>query len=141
MRAGTLTSGPTSGQCTATIQPPERLKRWLTPDADGVRRYPQWETAYTGQPYLIDEFGGIKWVPPGTRPYMETSWGYGEGPRTAACERLEGQVDAILSFDHVAGYCYTQLTDVEQEQNGIYAFDRSPKFDMKRIRGIFSKTR
>ncbi len=126
------------------IQPPAELKQWLTPDADGLRRcYPQWETQYTGQPYLIDEFGGIKWIPPGTKPWMETSWGYGEGPKTEAefYERLEGQVDAILSFDHIAGYCYTQLTDVEQEQNGIYAFDRSAKFDMKRIRKIFSKTR
>jgi hypothetical protein len=32
------------------------------------------------------------------------------------------------------GYCYTQLTDVYQEQNGIYFFDRSTKFDMERIR-------
>ena len=125
------------------LQPPEELRRWLAPDSDGVRRcYPEWEVAYAGQPYLIDEFGGIKWIPPGTKPYMETSWGYGEGPKTEAelYERLEGQVDAILSYGHIAGYCYTQLTDVEQEQNGIYAFDRSPKFDMKRIRGIFSKT-
>jgi hypothetical protein len=32
------------------------------------------------------------------------------------------------------GYCYTQLTDVFQEQNGLYAFDRSPKFDVARLR-------
>ena len=37
------------------------------------------------------------------------------------------------------GYCYTQLTDVEQEQNGIYCYDRSAKFDMDRIKAIFSK--
>ena len=34
------------------------------------------------------------------------------------------------------GYCYTQLTDVYQEQNGIYTFDRRTKFDMERIRSI-----
>ena len=34
------------------------------------------------------------------------------------------------------GYCYTQLTDVMQEQNGIYRFDRSVKFDMERIRAV-----
>ena len=34
------------------------------------------------------------------------------------------------------GYCYTQLTDVQQEQNGIYRFDRSEKFDMDRIRKV-----
>jgi len=32
------------------------------------------------------------------------------------------------------GYCYTQLTDIYQEQNGIYRFDRGVKFDMARIR-------
>lgn len=35
------------------------------------------------------------------------------------------------------GFCYTQLTDVEQEKNGIYYYDRTPKFDMKRIKSIF----
>lgn len=32
------------------------------------------------------------------------------------------------------GYCYTQLTDVFQEQNGIYGFDRSNKFDVTFLR-------
>ncbi len=32
------------------------------------------------------------------------------------------------------GYCYTQLTDIYQEQNGIYKFDRGQKFDLARIR-------
>ena len=48
-------------------------------------------------------------------------------------------VDSLLSLNHVVGYCYTQLTDVEQEQNGIYCYDRSTKFDMKRIAIIFRK--
>jgi hypothetical protein len=34
------------------------------------------------------------------------------------------------------GYCYTQLTDTFQEQNGIYNFDRTPKFDIERIRSV-----
>ncbi len=32
------------------------------------------------------------------------------------------------------GYCYTQLTDVFQEQNGVYRFDRGTKLDVERIR-------
>lgn len=56
-------------------------------------------------------------------------------------KRLEGQVNAVLSLSKdIWGYCYTQLTDVEQEQNGIYYYDRTPKFDMKRIHDIFSQT-
>ena len=45
----------------------------------------------------------------------------------------------IIETKNMAGYCYTQLTDVEQEQNGIYNYDRSKKFDMSRIKKIFSK--
>jgi hypothetical protein len=37
------------------------------------------------------------------------------------------------------GYCYTQLTDVEQEQNGLYTYDRKPKFDPAIIHPIFAK--
>lgn len=94
-------------------------------------------------PYLIDEFGGIKWNPSQQMESAQnTSWGYGEPPHSLEefYARLEGLVNIVLSLsDHVWGYCYTQLTDVEQEQNGIYYYDRSPKFDMKRIHAIFSK--
>jgi hypothetical protein len=37
------------------------------------------------------------------------------------------------------GFCYTQLTDVEQELNGIYAYDRSEKFDSERLYKINTK--
>lgn len=71
---------------------------------------------------------------------QQDSWGYGKPPRSLDefYARLEGQVKAVLSLsEQIWGYCYTQLTDVEQEQNGIYYYDRSPKFDMERIRSIF----
>ena len=95
-------------------------------------------------PYLVDEFGGIKWVKDQEKQATDSqteSWGYGQAPRTLEefYTRLEGQVDALLSLSgQVWGYCYTQLTDVEQEQNGIYCYDRSAKFDMDRIKAIFS---
>ncbi len=47
----------------------------------------------------------------------------------------------VLSHDHIAGFCYTQIVDVELEKNGIYTYDRAPKFDMARIKAIFSKDR
>ena len=34
----------------------------------------------------------------------------------------------MMQHPRVCGFCYTQLTDIEQEQNGIFAYDRSPKF-------------
>src|SRR5690606_4425370 len=102
---------------------------------------------YDGKmPYSVDEFGGIKWVSDEKLQQLDSktqTWGYGDAPRTMEefYQRLEGQVDQLLSLSaHVWGYCYTQLTDVEQEQNGIYNYDRSTKFDMERIKRIFSKT-
>ena len=104
--------------------------------------FPKYESAT--MPYILDEFGGIKWVKGQDKETSNSnqSWGYGEPPHSLEefYSRLEGQVDALMAIaENVWGYCYTQLTDVEQEQNGIYFYDRSAKFDMARIRAIFSK--
>jgi len=123
-------------------QDPKKLLEQLTPDPDtGVfRNIPDKEVEYTGQPYLIDEYGGIKWIPPERKAYADDSWGYG-APDTIEgfYERLEALTDVVLGQSHISGYCYTQLTDVEQEQNGIYNYDRTEKFDMARITTIFRK--
>lgn len=109
---------------------------------NNIYQFPKYDGS---MPFLIDEVGGIKWVKgqgTGTGNSNE-SWGYGDAPQSLEefYTRLEGQIDAMLEIsEHVWGYCYTQLTDVEQEQNGIYFYDRSSKFDMKRIHAIFSKT-
>lgn len=89
---------------------------------------------YGGQPYFVSEFGGILWNPeakPG-----EDSWGYGQRPTSAEeyLLRFTGLCAVLLDDPNMFGYCYTQLTDVFQEQNGIYRFDRSAKVDMARIR-------
>ena len=47
-----------------------------------------------------------------------------------------GLCGALLDDPGMFGYCYTQLTDVYQEQNGLYRFDRRPKFDLARLRAI-----
>lgn len=91
---------------------------------------------YEGQPYMVDEFGGIGWMSAEER---KNSWGYGNIPQTPEefYTRLESQVKALKDTKHVMGFCYTQLTDVEQEKNGIYYYNRTPKLDMKRIKAIF----
>jgi len=123
----------------------KKLKDILEPGMDGSvwSNYDDRQAIrYSGQPYLLDEFGGIKWVPEDRRAYADNSWGYGNAPQTLEefYDRLEKQVDAILSLPHITGFCYTQLTDVEQEENGIYNYDRTQKFDMQRIKAIFSKS-
>ena len=39
----------------------------------------------------------------------------------------------------MVGFCYTQITDVEQEKNGVYYYDRRPKFDAAKWKAIFEK--
>jgi beta-galactosidase/beta-glucuronidase len=89
---------------------------------------------YRGQPFLVSEFGGTRWSPD-TRQGDE-SWGYGDTPATVedVYRRFEGLCGALLNNPRVSGYCYTQLTDVYQEHNGLYTFDRTPKFDLARLR-------
>ena len=121
-------------------QNPEKLASYFD-ISDG--KYPcqdvKRDAPYGGQPFFIDEYGGIKWIV--GKEFASNSWGYGQGPRSLEefYSRLAGLTDVILQVPYMSGYCYTQLTDVEQEQNGIYNYDRTPKFDMKRINEIFSK--
>ena len=124
-------------------QDPGKLEELLAlSDENKVwRRLPERSGEYQGQPYLIDEYGGIKWIPSPDKKYAPDSWGYGTDPTTLEefYTRLEALTDVILSLPHICGFCYTQLTDIEQEQNGVYNYDRTDKFDMKRIHSIFSK--
>ena len=122
-------------------QDPARLAEWFVlKDGKYPCQDPRRDVPYSGQPFFIDEYGGIKWVD--GQQYSNSSWGYGQGPKTIEeyYERLEGLTDAILAVPYMSGYTFTQLTDIEQEQNGIYNYDRTPKFDMSRIRAIFSKS-
>ncbi|MEQ7004698.1 sugar-binding domain-containing protein [Actinopolymorpha sp. B17G11] len=99
-----------------------------------------WSISYAGQPYFCSEFGGIWWNPDAGPD--EDSWGYGERPRTLEefYSRFEGLVAVLLDDPNMFGYCYTQLTDVYQEQNGVYLFDRREKFDLERIRAAQTRT-
>jgi hypothetical protein len=95
-----------------------------------------WSIPYRGQPFFVSEFGGI-WWDPGVKP-GEDSWGYGERPQTIQefYQRFAGLCDTLLDNPHMFGYCYTQLTDVYQERNGIFTFDRQTKFDLERLRHV-----
>ena len=93
--------------------------------------------AYNGSPFYLSEFGGIAFIPPGHEVPKE-SWGYSgvEKNEPAALARLTGLYQAIARAPAWAGLCYTQLTDVEQEINGLMTYDRKPKFDVKRVKEI-----
>jgi len=94
-----------------------------------------WSIVYRDQPFWVSEFGGIWW---NVEQATEDSWGYGERPKTIEefYTRFEGLCDVLLDNALMFGYCYTQLTDTFQEQNGIYTFDRRLKFDLEFIKKV-----
>jgi hypothetical protein len=92
---------------------------------------------YNGTPVLLTEFGGIAYIPQGHDVPAE-SWGYSGVEKTdaSALERLKGLYLGIARVPGFVGICYTQLTDVEQEVNGLLTYDRKPKFPVAALREI-----
>lgn len=123
---------------------PEEFKRdfALEPGKEPYRNmrgdHWQWLAKYEGQPYMLDEWGGLGYVVHEKRHGNDT-WGYGGMIKDAEefYRILRSEVESIKALKHITGFCYTQITDVEQEQNGIYNYDRTPKFDTNRIKEIF----
>ncbi len=107
-------------------------------------RYDRFETGETisiynkrlryKEPTFVSEYGGIQ--------HGEDGWGYGNAPKDEKefLERLDGLTRVLCENKKISAFCYTQLTDVEQEINGLYTFDRKPKFPAEVISKIFSQT-
>ena len=93
---------------------------------------------YPGGPTFISEYGGIRWS---VNENEQNAWGYGNAPKNKYefIERYKGLTDALLDNDQMFGFCYTQLYDVEQEQNGLYTYSRKPKFEASIFRAINSR--
>lgn len=122
----------------------QRLMSGLAKDEPFVNAYENgaaYSLPYRGQPYFVSEFGGIWWDPAVAAAALSgedrtESWGYGERVRDEEefHVRFAGLTGVLLDDPAMFGYCYTQLTDVFQERNGVYRFDRGSKLDIERIR-------
>ena len=91
---------------------------------------------YDGKaPIFVSEYGGIHWS------NDENSWGYGDAPKTEEefIERYKALTDVLLDNPNMLGFCYTQLYDVEQEQNGLMTYEREFKFDPDIFKKINSR--
>lgn len=96
---------------------------------------------YNGSPIFLSEFGGVGYVPREERATVpENAWGYSgvEPTADAALERIAGLYQAVAQTPQIAGVCYTQLYDVEQEVNGLMTYDRRLKYDAEQIRKLNS---
>ena len=125
--------GQTIGERYGNPQALERTLREVQPGSHSLTV----DALGTDEPVVLSEFGGIT-LPPSTK---RGSWyGYGfVGDEEALLAKYAELVGAVLTSTALAGFCYTQLTDVEQEPNGLFTADRKPKLDPKRVMAITSQ--
>lgn len=98
--------------------------KWMKVDTYAHQKY-----KYFGKtPFMVSEYGGARWAPDNGE--KTPSWGYGETPKSVEdfCNRYCAITETILGASNIMGFCYTQLTDIEQEQNGLYYYGREKKF-------------
>jgi len=100
---------------------------------DSVRQREGDVQPYGGQPVFVSEYGGFALIPEG-----EEGWGYGDNPKTQEelIQKYQDFTNVLLDNPDIMGFCYTQLYDVEQEKNGLYTYERTPKVDMAKIKEV-----
>ena len=85
---------------------------------------------------MLTEFGGISYAPTAGERWH----GYGTVSTTEEfLAKYEELLTAVLDSPTISGFCYTQLTDTEQETNGLLTADRTPKLDPAAVRAITSR--
>ena len=94
------------------------------------------DNPYLGQPAIFTEFGGIMFE----KDQGDGNWGYNSAAKSEGelLDRLRELIDGIHNTQF-QGYCYTQLTDVQQEMNGLLDRDHNPKIASEKIREILIK--
>jgi len=88
---------------------------------------------YRGQPVIVSEYGGIAFSTDD-----KDAWGYGNMVKTEKefMTRFEKITSAIKKIPYICGYCYTQVSDVEQEVNGLLDENHAYKINAEKISRI-----
>lgn len=97
---------------------------------------------WKGEPVFMSEYGGIRVeLKEFEENDREKAWGYGNAATSLEefYARYDGLTTALIDCPKMIGFCYTQLTDVEQELNGIFRYDRTRKFDSEILYKINTK--
>ena len=89
---------------------------------------------YAGEPALLTEFGGRAMQ----SDAKGEAWGYSGAVQNeeAFLKQLGSIMQGVYSCNF-QGYCYTQLTDVQQEVNGLLTAERKPKADIEKLKALF----
>jgi beta-galactosidase/beta-glucuronidase len=106
---------------------------------NGVQRLFLRDARYRGQPIVLSEVGGFLAIPPEVpserRDVLYSLYAAYSHPEELLA-RYADLVAGIRALPFVAGFCYTQLTDIELELNGLLTYDRRPKIDPTRVAAI-----
>jgi len=113
----------------------EAIRRALHEGRPGGRRVLLQTGTGRGQPVMLTEFGGLSYAPDTGEKWFGYSAVASSDDLLATFREL---VTALLDSPEVAGFCYTQLTDTEQETNGLLTADRQPKIAFERVREVLS---
>ena len=115
---------------------PEAVDRSLREGRPGRRRVLLQDGTERGQPVVITEFGGLSFAPTAGEEWF----GYSTvASADDLVDKLAELVGALLDSPTIAGFCYTQLTDTLQENNGLLTADREPKAPVERIRAALTR--
>ena len=119
----------------------ERYQCLITGEGEYPVNYRALDDGYDGKiPYFVSEFGGsffdLDLEHENAGQESGSPWGYGEAPRTLSelSARISALCAALRENPEICGFCYTQFTDVMQEMNGLFTFDRRPKLPLDEMR-------
>ncbi len=117
-----------------------RYECLVTGEGDYPVNYPTLDDGYDGKiPYFVSEFGGsffdLDAVYECGEQESSNPWGYGEAPKSQS--ELLARISALCAIlrenGEMCGFCYTQFTDVMQEMNGVFTYDRRPKLPLEEL--------
>ncbi|MBW4655949.1 MAG: glycoside hydrolase family 2 [Kaiparowitsia implicata GSE-PSE-MK54-09C] len=126
---------PDGAGLTSRFHEPADIEEMLTGMGPARRRLVLGGRALGDAPVMLTEFGGLSYM-----PKQGEKWhGYSTVADPQDFEaKLRDIFSAIAAMPHVAGYCYTQVTDTEQEVNGLLTEHREPKLPFKTLQDIMS---
>ncbi|KAH6882791.1 glycoside hydrolase superfamily [Alternaria rosae] len=94
-----------------------------------------------GAPVICTEFGGVNIARSAAgEEDRKRDWGYttATDPKDLL-KRIEKMMVGIVDGGHCCGFVYTQLTDIEQEVNGVYTPDRKEKLDAAEVKKVVER--
>lgn len=114
---------------------------FLSPIEEANGGYDPGSQHHNGAPILCTEFGGVN-IALQKDDSRKENWGYTTAKDSQdLLRRVDGLVMAVVGSGEICGIVWTQLTDVEQEMNGLYTYDRREKVPASEVAKVLARAR